>query len=132
MMAEENKNLSVKVYYLDASGNYLHHFRLENEGYQAKDGETTVAKPSDLKEPTRLVSGAWQGATDEEHEAWVKAENTQHPELAQQQGPSKQDQALNTLGLQIAEMQKTQATTAQAINALGLKLAAQDNTTATK
>lgn len=118
----------IKVYYIDANGIYQGHFRLEKEGYQAKAGETTVDKPS-LREPMVIEGGTWRGATDAEYNVWLQA----HPQLQTKPSePSKQDQALNTLGLQIAEMQKTQATTAQAINALGLKLAAQANTTATK
>lgn len=108
----------IKVYYVDANGVYQGHFRLEKEGYQAKAGETTVAKPS-LREPMVIEGGTWRGATDVEYNAWLQA----HPQEQQQQEPSKQDQALNALGLQLAQVQKAQAAQSQAINALGLQFA---------
>lgn len=110
----------IKVYYINSAGVYQDHFRLEDPSYQAKDGETTVPKPS-LREPAVLENGAWRGATDEEYAAWVAAHPQKQTKPAE---PSTQDKALNALGLQLAQVQKTQATQAQAINALGLQFAA--------
>lgn len=118
------------VYVWDAQ-NHWSDKKVATEDYKPQANETFDPVPEGANMPITRVANGWREATAEEHEAYVKAENAKHPDH-QQQGPSKQDQALNALGLQIAEMQKTQATTAQAVNALGLKLAAQANTTATK
>lgn len=118
----------IKVYYINERGVYQDHFRLEDPGYQAKAGETTVPKPS-LREPAVIEGGAWRGATDEEYAAWLAAHPQKKVEPAQ---PSTQDKALNALGLQMAQIQKTQATQAQALNALGLQIAADKKNNATK
>ena len=118
----------IKVYYINERGVYQDHFRLEDPGYQAKTGETTVPKPS-LREPSVLEGGAWRGATDEEYAAWLQAHPQKKVEPSQ---PSVQDKALNALGLQMAQIQKTQATQAQALNALGLQIAADKKNNATK
>ncbi len=91
----------IKVYYIDANGLYQGHFRLENPGYQAKAGETTLPKPS-LREPSRVENGAWRGATDEEYAAWLQA----HPQKKVESHTTAEQQMINLLGKQ----QMTQGT----------------------
>lgn len=101
------------------------------DDYTLKDNETFDELPKDKMEPYRRVGGAsghWEGSTLEQYNAWRKQQQdayyAAHPdEKPQEQGPSKQDQALNALGLQLAQVQKTQAAQSQAINALGLQFA---------
>ena len=92
----------IKVYYVDANGVYQGHFRLEKEGYQAKTGETTVAKPS-LREPMVIEGGTWRGATDAEYNAWLQAHPQQKEKPAR---PSAEQQMINMLG----KTQMTQGT----------------------
>lgn len=95
----------IKVYYINANGVYQGHFRLEDPGYQAKAGETTVPKPS-LREPAVLEGGTWRGATDEEYAAWLA---TQPKKEEQPKKPSAEQQMINRLG-------KTQMTQASKID----------------
>ena len=92
----------IKVYYINSAGVYQDHFRLEDPGYQAKAGETTVPKPS-LREPSRVENGAWRGATDEEYAAWLA---TQPKKEEQPKKPSAEQQMINRLG----KTQMTQGT----------------------
>lgn len=112
----------IKVYYINANGVYQGHFRLEDPGYVAKAGETTVPKPS-LREPAVLEGGAWRGATDEEYAAWLAA----HPQKKVEPKPTAEQQMINALG-------KTQVTQTddikelkQTINFLGKQLMAAKN-----
>lgn len=115
----------IKVYYIDANGLYQGHFRLENPGYQAKAGETTLPKPS-LREPSRVENGAWRGATDEEYAAWLVA----HPQKKVEPVASQQDKAITALGQQVGtltvanqETAKIAKQAADAANALGQQVA---------
>ena len=99
----------IKVYYINANGVYQGHFRLEDPGYVAKAGETTVPKPS-LREPAVLQGGAWRGATDEEYAAWLQAHPQKEVEPAQ---PSVQDKAIPALGQQVGTLTVANQQTAQ-------------------
>ena len=124
----------IKVYYIDNNGVYQDHFRLEDPGYQAKAGETTVPKPS-LREPAVLEGGTWRGATDEEYAAWLAA----HPQKKVEPVASPQDKAITALGQQVGTLtvsgQKTAKMAQQAVdaaNTLGQQVAtmiAKNNTT---
>lgn len=124
----------IKVYYINAQGVYQDHFRLEDPGYVAKAGETTVPKPS-LREPAVLEGGAWRGATDEEYAAWLAA----HPQKQVTPVASPQDQAITALGQQVGTLTVANQQTAKiakqaadAANALGQQVAtmiAKNNTT---
>ena len=112
----------IKVYYINANGVYQGHFRLEDPGYVAKAGETTVPKPS-LREPAVLEGGAWRGATDEEYAAWLA---TQPKKEEQPKKPSAEQQMINMLGkTQMTQSGKIDANTAdikqvkQMINFIG-------------
>ena len=106
----------IKVYYINANGVYQDHFRLEDPGYQAKAGETTVPKPS-LREPAVIEGGAWRGATDEEYAAWLAA----HPQKKVEPVASLQDKAITALGQQVGTLavanQKTSKIAKQAADA---------------
>lgn len=115
----------IKVYYINANGVYQDHFRLEDPGYQAKAGETTVPKPS-LREPAVIEGGAWRGATDEEYAAWLAA----HPQKKVEPVASPQDNAITALGEQVGQLTvSSQNTTkmaqqaANAVSALGQQVA---------
>lgn len=97
----------IKVYYINERGVYQDHFRLEDPGYQAKTGETTVPKPS-LREPAVLEGGAWRGATDEEYAAWLAA----HPQKKVESQTTAEQQMINKLGKdQLAQSAKIDANT---------------------
>lgn len=97
----------IKVYYINANGVYQGHFRLEDPGYVAKAGETTVPKPS-LREPAVLEGGAWRGATDEEYAAWLQV----HPQKKVESQTTAEQQMINKLGKdQLAQSAKIDANT---------------------
>ena len=113
------------VYMWDAN-NYWSDKKPVDEGYKLQANETFDVVPDGLNTPITRVTGGWKGATKEEHDAYVAEQRKLHPDLYPEQKPaepSKQDQALNALGLQLAQVQKTQAAQSQAINALGLQFA---------
>lgn len=116
----------IKVYYINANGVYQGHFRLEDPGYVAKAGETTVPKPS-LREPAVLEGGAWRGATDEEYAAWLA---TQPQPQKTEPVASPQDQAIMALGQQVGTLTvssqnaaKMAQQAADAVSALGQQVA---------
>ena len=115
----------IKVYYIDNNGVYQDHFRLEDPGYVAKAGETTVPKPS-RREPAVIEGGVWRGATDEEYAAWQAA----HPQKKVEPVASLQDKAITALGQQVGtltvanqETAKIAKQAANAANALGQQVA---------
>lgn len=122
------------IYYADPTTHEFTHSDIVEDDYQLQANET-FKNPTGKLEPAKLVGTSWQDATEEEHAAWVKQQEADfqrlHPNLAPA-GPTKGEQALNALGLQIAQVQKTQAAQSQAINALGLQLAAAKKNEATK
>lgn len=130
--------MSKKVYGWGADG-VFNFYDVVSDDYQLQNNQTfddpTVEKDGVrvVNQPTKRVAGGWQQPTEEEHNAWVEANQRLYPQPQQQsQGPSVQDKALNVLGLQMAQIQKTQATQAKALNALGLQIAADKKNNATK
>ena len=121
--------MSKAIFRWDANG-YFCSSDVKPDDYQLKENETfdepKFDDPSNALTPYKRVAGGWQASNQEEHDAWVKKQfELEHPGYKEQTAqPSAQDQALNALGLQLAQVQKTQATQAQAINALGLQFAA--------
>lgn len=107
------------IYYADATTRQFKGSSIVSDDYELQANET-FEKPNVITEPAKLVGTSWQDATAEEHEAWAKAQQADVLPAA----PSEGDKVLNALGLQIAQIKKTQKATAQAINALGLQLAA--------
>lgn len=133
--------MSKAIYRWDANG-YFCSSDVKNDDYKLKENETfdepKFNDPSNALTPYKRVAGGWQASTQEEHDAYIKKQQdayyAAHPEKKPKPAqPSVQDQALNALGLQLAQVQKTQATQAQAINVLGLQFAAaQGNDTKTQ
>lgn len=130
--------MSKKVYGWGAD-NVFNFYDVVPDDYQLQTNQTfddpTILKDGArvLNQPTKRINSTWQQPTEEEHKAWVEANQKLFPQPEQKpQGPSVQDKALNALGLQLAQIQKTQATQAQALNALGLQIAADKKNNATK
>ncbi len=117
--------MSKYVYVWDQQ-NHWSYKKVVSDDYKLQANETFDVVPDGLNTPITRVTGGWKGATKEEHDAYVAEQRKLHPDLYPEQKPaepSKQDQALNALGLQLAQVQKTQAAQSQAINELGLQFA---------
>ena len=103
------------------------------DDYQLQDNQTfddpTIVKDGVrvLNQPVKRLNGAWQQPTEEEHNAWVEANQKQFPQPDKQsQGPSAEQQMINMLGkTQMAQSGKIDANTAdikqvkQMINFIG-------------
>lgn len=90
------------------------------DDYTPKDNETFVepvgADGSGIKLPVSFDGSKWTEATDDEHEAYLKAQNEaylkDYPELAVAAGPTQEQQMINALGQQLAQLTaQLQATT---------------------
>ena len=116
------------VYYADTVTQIYAGARPEPDGYQLKSNES-FDNPSGLQSPQKLTSTGWVAATDEEHKAYLEAQQkkflAENPQFAQSNQPvdDKGDQALNLLGQQLAQVQAQQATLASSVNALGQMVA---------
>lgn len=102
--------------------------KLVEDDYQLQAGETFSAIPQPNLMPVKWNGSAWQSATQEEHDAYVKQQQAQFPQ--QPQEPTKQDAALQALGQQVGTLtvanQQTTKLAKQAIdaaNALGQQMA---------
>ena len=116
------------VYYADPVTLISMGTRPEPDGYQLKSNES-FDNPSGLQSPQKLTSTGWVAATDEEHKAYLEAQQqkflAETPQFAQPNQPAddKGDRALNLLGQQLAKVQAQQATLASSVNALGQMVA---------
>lgn len=116
------------VYYADAVTLTSMGARPEPDGYQLKSNES-FDNPSGLQVPPKLTATGWVAATDEEHKAYLEAQQknflAENPQFAQPSQPAddKGDQALNLLGQQLAKVEAQQATLASSVNALGQMVA---------
>ena len=116
------------VYYADTVTQIYTGARPEPDGYQLKSNES-FDNPSGLQSPQKLTSTGWVAATDEEHKAYLEAQQqkflAENPQFAQPNQPAddKGDQALNLLGQQLAQVEAQQATLASSVNALGQMVA---------
>ncbi|WP_323074715.1 hypothetical protein [Limosilactobacillus reuteri] len=81
----------------------------------------TFENPTGKLEPAKLVGTSWQDATQEEHEAWIKAQQAELPNIPTE--PSADSQAMNALGLQVAVLTKQNQQMRESINKLGLQVA---------
>lgn len=113
----------MKAVYSWDKDNHLDTINLVEDDYQLAPSETFTKPEDGLYEPISWTGSAWVGVSKEE---WEAAQPQRTVE------PSAGEQALNALGLQIAQVQKTQAAQSQATNALGLQLAAAKKNEATK
>ena len=116
------------VYYADPVTLISIGARPEPDGYQLKSNES-FDNPSGLQSPQKLTSTGWVAATDEEHKAYLEAQQqkflAENPQFAQSSQPAddKGDQALNLLGQQLAQVEAQQATLTKSVNALGQMVA---------
>ena len=116
------------VYYADPVTLISMGARPEPDGYQLKSNES-FDNPSGLQSPQKLSSTGWVAATDEEHKAYLEAQQkkflAENPQFAQSSQPAddKGDQALNLLGQQLAQVEAQQATLTKSVNALGQMVA---------
>ena len=116
------------VYYADPVTLISMGARPEPDGYQLKSNES-FDNPSGLQSPQKLTSTGWVAATDEEHKAYLEAQQqkflAENPQFAQSSQPAddKGDQALNLLGQQLAQVEAQQATLTKSVNALGQMVA---------
>ena len=116
------------VYYADPVTLTSMGARPEPDGYQLKSNES-FDNPSGLQSPQKLTSAGWVAATDEEHKAYLEAQQqkflAENPRFAQPSQPAddKGDQALNLLGQQLAKVEAQQATLTKSVNALGQMVA---------
>ena len=112
------------VYYADAVTLTFMGARPEPDGYQLKSNES-FDNPSGLQPPQKLTPTGWVAATDEEHKAYLEAQQkkflAENPQFAQPSQPAddKGDQALNLLGQQLAKVEAQQDTLTKSVNALG-------------
>ncbi len=116
------------VYYADTVTQIYAGARPEPDGYQLKSNES-FDNPSGLQVPPKLTATGWVAATDEEHKAYLEAQQkkflAENPQFAQPSQPAddKGDKALNLLGQQLAKVEAQQATLASSVNALGQMVA---------
>ena len=116
------------VYYADTVTQIYTGARPEPDGYQLKSNES-FDNPSGLQVPPKLTATGWVAATDEEHKAYLEAQQkkflAENPQFTQPSHPAddKGDKALNLLGQQLAKVEAQQATLASSVNALGQMVA---------
>lgn len=116
------------VYYANTVTQIYAGARPEPDGYQLKSNES-FDNPSGLQVPPKLTATGWVAATDEEHKAYLEAQQkkflAENPQFAQPSQPAddKGDKALNLLGQQLAKVEAQQATLASSVNALGQMVA---------
>lgn len=128
--------MSKKVYGWGAD-NVLNFYDLVPDDYQLQANQTfdspLVLKDgvSTLNQPTKRVAGGWQQPTEEEHKAWIEANQKLFPQ-PQKTEPvaSPQDQAIMELGQQVGTLTVANQQTAKmaqqaadAVSALGQQVA---------
>lgn len=117
------------IYYADETTKLFKGTNIVDGEYQLKDNET-FENPTGKLEPAKLVNGSWIDATQEEHEAYVKAQQAEAAKFLPANNLSAGDKATNALGLQLAKLTKDNQTLTQLVNTLGKQLAAmQKNST---
>lgn len=117
-----------EVYYADAVTHVFVGSHSVPDDYKLQVNES-FDNPSGLQRPVKLTTTGWVAATDEEHKAYLEAQQkkflAENPQFAQPNQPAddKGAQALNLLGQQLAQVQAQQATLASSVNALGQMVA---------
>ena len=123
------------VYYADPVTLISMGARPEPDGYQLKSNES-FDNPSGLQLPQKLTSTGWVAATDEEHKAYLEAQQkkflAENPQFTQPSQPvdDKGTEALGALGKQVGQLVIDNQKNAQALQALGAQVAsfiAKDN-----
>ena len=108
--------MSKKVYDW-GTDNVFNFYDVVPDNYQLQANQTfddpTVEKDGVrvVNQPVKRVAGGWQQPTEEEHKAWIEANQKLFPQPEQKpQGPSAEQQMINMLG-------KTQMTQGSKIDA---------------
>lgn len=105
----------IVIYRYNASTKKLTGTDVVADDYELKANETTVVCPDGLYEPSfDEAAQTWKGITKEEWEA-------KHPQQPAQ--PTAGAQAMNTLGLQVAQLIAENNQLKESINSLGLQVA---------
>lgn len=107
------------VYEYDTQTKLFEGLKDVEDDYQLQAGETTVAPEQGLYDAT-FNGTSWVGITQEE---WLKRHADEIKIDATAVEPSQSDEAVNALGMQIAQLQAQLAQANNAINALGLQIA---------
>lgn len=110
------------IYYADETTKFFKGTNIVDGEYQLK-GNETFENPTGKLEPAKLVNGSWIDATPEEHEAYVKAQQAEAAKFLPTNSISVGDKATNALGLQVAKLTKDNLTLTQLVNTLGQQVA---------
>ena len=105
------------IYYADETTKVFKGTNIVDGEYQLKDNET-LDDPTGKLEPAKLVNGSWIDATPE-HEAYLKAQQKSPITVT----PSANDKGLNNLGMQVAQLTKDNLALTQLVNTLGQQVA---------
>lgn len=116
------------VYYADTVTQIYVGARPEPDDYQLKSNES-FNSPSGLQVPPKLTATGWVAATDEEHKAYLEAQQqkflAETPQFAQPSQPAdtKGTEALGALGKQVGQLVIDNQKNTQAVQALGAQIA---------
>lgn len=121
--------MSKKVYGWGAD-NVFNFYDIVPDDYQLQANQTfdspLVAKDgvATLNQPTKRVAGGWQQPTEEEHKAWIEANQKQFPQQkTEPAAPTIQDQLIASLSTDVAKQKVTQAAQNQIIATLSKDMA---------
>lgn len=123
------------VYYADTVTQTYAGARPEPDDYQLKSNES-FNSPSGLQVPPKLTATGWVAATDEEHKAYLEAQQkkflVENPQFPQPSQPAddKGTEALGALGKQVGQLVIDNQKNTKAVQALGAQIAgliAKDN-----
>lgn len=111
------------IYRADPTTNRFSSSDIVSDDYVLQANET-FENPTGKMEPAKLVGTTWQGATPEEHEAYVKAQQAEAAKLLPPNNLSAGDKAMNALGVQVAQLTKDNLILTKSVDTLGKQLAA--------
>lgn len=78
--------------------------KLVEDDYQPQAGETFVAIPQPNLMPVKWTGSAWQSATQEEHDAYVKQQQALYPQQQPSNEPTTQDKLNANTSVQLAQL----------------------------
>lgn len=116
------------VYRADAVNHIFVSSDLVPDDYVLKANES-FDNPSGLQLPQKLTPTGWVGATDEEHKAYLEAQQkkflAENPQFTQPSQPAdtKGTEALGALGKQVGQLVIDNQKNTQAVQALGAQIA---------
>lgn len=110
------------IYCADKTNRTFAYSDIVEDDYVLKENET-FENPTGKIEPAKLVNGSWIDATPEEHETYVKAQQAEAAKFLPTNSISVEDKTTNALGLQVAKLTKDNLTLTQLVNTLGQQVA---------